>query len=138
MLPEEYGTSLSHIENNSNSVAHGIKQNALKSGVLSHSGKPGIISSGKPGIPPPLVINGGGNHHGGSIYERLSRPDLIPTPTPIAPPLRYKHTHSKSLIGEDSLPMPAPRHGHSRSLLDEEALKSPINSPGVSYNLLLF
>ena len=85
-------------------------------------------------VPPPLM--NGVNNTASPIYEKLSRPDLIPTPTPVVPPLRHRHKHSKSLVVEEDpgRPVPAPRHSHSRSLVDEESLqRSPMHSPGVSF-----
>ncbi|XP_042210007.1 uncharacterized protein LOC121857817 isoform X3 [Homarus americanus] len=62
----------------------------------------------------------------------------VPKPLgmPVVPPsvegvVRPRHTHSKSLVGDELQPLPAPRHTHSRSLVDNMDLLPPKSPDGV-------
>lgn len=63
----------------------------------------------------------------------------IPVGTPVAPPV-IRHSHSKSLVGEEiEPPVPAPRHSHSRSLIEDTNSLPPVSPDGVSlFELALF
>ncbi|CAL4081255.1 unnamed protein product, partial [Meganyctiphanes norvegica] len=62
-----------------------------------------------------------------------------PVGTPVAPPV-IRHTHSKSLVGDEiEPPVPAPRHAHSRSLIEDRDSLPPISPDGVFlFELALF
>ncbi|XP_042885379.1 uncharacterized protein LOC122261683 isoform X2 [Penaeus japonicus] len=104
----------------------------------------------------PSKTNGAVTVNGSAPPELLASPDVIahchkpahtlgpeivshvpkPIGMPVAPPsiegvVRPRHTHSKSLVGDELQPLPAPRHAHSRSLVDTMDLIPPKSPDGV-------
>ncbi|ROT76173.1 hypothetical protein C7M84_005241 [Penaeus vannamei] len=104
----------------------------------------------------PSKTNGAVTVNGSSPPDLLASPDVIahchkpahplgpeivshvpkPIGMPVAPPsiegvVRPRHTHSKSLVGDELQPLPAPRHAHSRSLVDTMDLIPPRSPDGV-------
>ncbi|XP_037773643.1 uncharacterized protein LOC119569640 isoform X3 [Penaeus monodon] len=121
-----------------------------------HIGSTGGGVGGVSVLVPPSKANGAVTVNGSAPPELLASPDVIahchkpahplgpeivshvpkPIGMPVAPPsiegvVRPRHTHSKSLVGDELQPLPAPRHAHSRSLVDTMDLIPPKSPDGV-------
>lgn len=136
--------------------------NGHANGTIHANGTSGVGGGGVSVLVTPTKTNGAVTVNGSTPPDLLDSPDLIPhyhkpahslgpeivshvakpIGMPVVPPsvegvLRPRHTHSKSLVGDEAQPPPAPKHAHSRSLLDNMDLLPPRSPDGVSYILCL-
>ncbi|XP_071521701.1 LOW QUALITY PROTEIN: uncharacterized protein sdt [Panulirus ornatus] len=135
--------------------------NGHANGTIHANGTSGVGGGGGGGgvsvLVTPTKTNGSVTVNGSTPPDLLDSPDVIPhyhkpahtlgpeivshvakpIGMPVVPPsvegvLRPRHTHSKSLVGDEAQPLPAPRHAHSRSLVDNMDLLPPRSPDGVA------
>ncbi|XP_064095895.1 uncharacterized protein LOC135207903 isoform X3 [Macrobrachium nipponense] len=121
-----------------------------------NGGTNGLTGNGMSVLMSPTKANGSVTVNGLNPPDILASPDVIPSchkpahalgpeivshvakplGMPVVPPsvgdiVRPRHYHSKSLVGDELQPLPAPSHSHSRSLVSSMDLIPPKSPDGV-------